>query len=415
MERRAAPCRRRHGEPPLAPRWAPGIARATPGGQPWSNEGMAPGGDPEPGRAPHLAGHRAGHRASRDAREEPAWLERVRRGARLDLRPGAPPSNLRWTLATVVSVALSLCANAVSVHVAKTELPSLRHFSQFRVDDYGTLTVVGALAGAAGWAALVRLSSAARWLFLRLAVAVTLVLWLPDVWILVQGATAKGVATLVGMHLLVVLVTYNVLVRVAPARARLPQADVAAADRRAPIQLPDAAVRRIWNTMGLLVALELVLGVVVIVSVPFRRPAGLLPARGTWVYAAHGAVGIVLGIGALAVLVLSTVAGRMGRIGAVLGAGGVGVGLVGGVLASFQTTRLLGMVVMLVGVIVAGVGYMCPSLEAIGKSEMARAEAARAHLAAQGEARAGAVHPEADLAPSDRVTSNGHGATPRAG
>lgn len=376
---------------------------------------MAPDGDPEPGRATDPAGHPAEHAAGREAPQEPAWLERVRRGARLDLRPGTPPSNLRWVLAAVVSVALSLCATAVCVHVAKTEFPGLRHFSHFRLDDYGTLTVVGVLAGAAGWAAVVRLSSAARWLFLRLAVAVTVMLWLPDVWILVQGAAAKGVATLAVMHLLVVLVTYNVLVHFAPARARAPQDAAAATHELPPLRLPEAAVRRIWNTMGLLVALELVLGVVVIVSVPFRRPAALLPARGTWIYAAHGAVGIALGIGALAVLVLSTVAGRMGRIGAVLGAGGVAAGLVGGVLASFQATRLLGMVVMLVGVIVAGVGYLCPLLEAIGKSEMARAEAARAQLAAQGGARAGAAHPGAVPLKSDRVTSNGHGATPQAG
>ncbi len=379
--------------------------------------GMAPAGDPETGRATRLDRHPPGRvagGAGGEDREEPAWLERARRRARLDLRPRPAPSNARWVLATALSVALSLSLDMVAVHVARAEFPGTRHFSQFRFDDYGTLTVAGALAGAAGWASVVRLSSAARWLFLRLAVVATFVLWIPDVWILVQGATAKGVATLAVMHLLVVLVTYNVSVHLAPAGAPAPEAG--AGERvLAPLQLSEVAERYIWSTMGLLVVLELVLGVVVIVSVPFRRSAALLPVRGTWVYAAHGAVGIVLGIGALAVLVLSTAASRMGRIGAVLGVGGVGAGLVGGVLASFQATRLLGMVVMLAGVIVAGVGYMCPSLEALGKSEMARAEAARAQLAAQGEVREGAAHHRAVPVTGDRVTSPGHSATRRTG
>ena len=319
-------------------------------------------------------------------------------------------------LAAALSVALSLALDMVAVHVAKTEFPSTRHFSHFRFADYGTLTVVGALAGAAGWAAVVRLSSAPRWLFLRLAVVVTFVLWLPDVWILVQGATGEGVATLAVMHLLVVLVTYNVSVRLAaPSGLPVPEAGAAAERELAPLHLSEAAVRRIWSTMGLLVALELVLGVVVIVSVPFRRSAALIPAPGTWVYAAHGAVGIVLGIGALCVLVLSTAATRMGRIGAVLGVSGIGAGLVGGVLASFQTTRLLGMVVMLVGVIVAGVGYMCPSLEALGKSEMARAASARAQLAAQAEAREKTASNGGGPVTSDRISSFGHSAAPPTG
>ena len=383
---------------------------------------MAPAGDSETGRArrldrqPGRAAAGRGRAAGGESREEPAWIERARRRARLDLRGRTPPSNARWVLAAALSVALSLALDMVAVHVAKTEFPSTRHFSHFRLADYGTLTVVGALAGAAGWAAVVRLSSAPRWLFLRLAVVVTFVLWLPDVWILVQGATGEGVATLAVMHLLVVLVTYNVSVRLAaPSGLPVPEAGAAAERELAPLHLSEAAVRRIWSTMGLLVALELVLGVVVIVSVPFRRSAALIPVRGTWVYAAHGAMGIVLGIGALCVLVLSTAATRMGRIGAVLGVSGVGVGLVGGVLASFQTTRLLGMVVMLVGVTVAGVGYMCPSLEALGKSEMARAASARAQLAAQAEAREKTASNGGGPVTSDRISSLGHSAAPPTG
>lgn len=365
---------------------------------------MVPAGAQGTARAPSPAGH------------EPAWLERVRHVARLDLRPGAPPPNVRWVLAALASVAGSLALNALAVHVATTAFPSTRHFSHFRFDDYGTLTVIGVLFAAGGWAALVRLSSAARWLCFRLAIALTLVLWLPDLWILAQGETAKGVATLMVMHLLIALVTYNLLVRVAPGGPQPVDAVAAAGAEPSSLRLSERAVRRIWSSMGLFVVLDLALGVVVIVSVPFRRPAAVLPARGTWIYAAHGAVGIVLGLGALAVLVLSSVAGRIGRIGAVMGAIGVGVGLVGGVFSTFQATRLLGMGVMLVGVVVAGVGYMAPLLEAIGKAEAAKAEAARAEFAARGEAHAPTVRPGKGAAVTDDVvSSNGHGASPRAG
>jgi hypothetical protein len=63
----------------------------------------------------------------------------------------------------------------------------------------------------------------------------------------------------------------------------------------------------------------------------------------------------------------------MARIGAVMGAVGVGIGLGGGVLAEFSATRLLGMGLMLVGVVVAGIGYLVPALEAFGQAEAARA------------------------------------------
>ncbi|HEX4162664.1 MAG TPA: hypothetical protein VHZ05_09210, partial [Acidimicrobiales bacterium] len=71
----------------------------------------------------------------------------------------------------------------------------------------------------AGWPIVTRISSAPRWLFFRLAILVTLVLWLPDVWIWMKGESAQGVAVLAVMHLAIALITYNLLVRVAPVRA----------------------------------------------------------------------------------------------------------------------------------------------------------------------------------------------------
>ncbi len=47
----------------------------------------------------------------------------------------------------------------------------------------------------------------------------TLVLLLPDVWIWHKGQPAHAVAVLVVMHFAIALITYNLLVHVAPVRS----------------------------------------------------------------------------------------------------------------------------------------------------------------------------------------------------
>jgi hypothetical protein len=66
------------------------------------------------------------------------------------------------------------------------------------------------------WPVVTWIASQPRWLFLRLAVLVTLVLWLPDLWILAHGEPIRGVGVLMLMHLAIALVTYPALVRLAP-------------------------------------------------------------------------------------------------------------------------------------------------------------------------------------------------------
>jgi hypothetical protein len=60
------------------------------------------------------------------------------------------------------------------------------------------------------------MSSEPRWLFFRLAILVTLVLWLPDIYILYRGQPGDAVAVLFLMHLAIAVVTYNLLVHLAP-------------------------------------------------------------------------------------------------------------------------------------------------------------------------------------------------------
>jgi len=136
---------------------------------------------------------------------------------RIDFKPKhAQPSVLRVLLSTVVALVGSLVADAILVAIAKAVFPSTKDYPHFVFSDYGKLTVVGVIVACIAWPIVTRISSAPRWLFFRLAIVVTLVLFLPDLYILKQGQPAKAVAVLMCMHLAIALVTYNALVHLAP-------------------------------------------------------------------------------------------------------------------------------------------------------------------------------------------------------
>jgi hypothetical protein len=126
------------------------------------------------------------------------------------------PSTIRLLLATVVSLAGSLGVDAAIVAIGTAVFPSTKGYVHFQFDDYAKLTVIGVVIACIAWPIVTRISSAPRWLFFRLAILVTLVLWLPDVYILVKGQPARAVAVLMCMHLAIALVTYNALVHIAP-------------------------------------------------------------------------------------------------------------------------------------------------------------------------------------------------------
>jgi hypothetical protein len=139
--------------------------------------------------------------------------------ARLDFSPQhRQPSAGRVLLATVASIAGSLAVDALLVVIGEHIFPSTRGYVHFRFSDYAKLTVIGVIIACAAWPVVTRLTSAPRWLFMRLAVLVTLVLLLPDLYILYQGQPIRAVAILMLMHLAIALVTYHLLVHLAPAR-----------------------------------------------------------------------------------------------------------------------------------------------------------------------------------------------------
>jgi hypothetical protein len=109
-------------------------------------------------------------------------------------------------------------ADRLLVVIGVAIFPTTKGYVHFQFSDYVLLTVFGVIIACVGWPIVTRLSSAPRWLFLCLAIAVTLVLWLPDIYIFAEGAPGKAVAVLMTMHLAIAVVTYTSLIYVAPTR-----------------------------------------------------------------------------------------------------------------------------------------------------------------------------------------------------
>ena len=297
----------------------------------------------------------------------PPWTDRAAAVLRLDWRPPhRPPAVTRTAVATMAALAGSLAADAVLVVLATRLFPSTRGYVHFRFSDYGELTVIGVLVACLSWPVTVRLSSAPRWLFLRLAVLVTLVLWLPDIWILSEGQPPKAVGVLMVMHLAVAVVTYNGLVHLAPVRpprvALARPGTISTAKRplarsHSDGDLSPSLARRAGILMECLVGVELALGIGTLVVVPYDRPDVWLPAHGHLLYLLHAALGGALGLGALVLLLAARRATRLAHLGSIVGFVGILLAAVGGVASVDHPTRLLGVGLMLIGATVAGFGY----------------------------------------------------------
>lgn len=152
-------------------------------------------------------------------------IEPLLRLTRIDFRPTRrPPSALLTLLSVIVGVVLSVLINMLIVRVAVTLDPSLAGFPHFQLADYGRLTIIGALIACIGWPILVRVSSAPLLVYVVLAVLGTLVLWLPDLYVLaVLHEPAHAVLGLAVMHVAVPVVSCGSMVliaRSAPMRVR---------------------------------------------------------------------------------------------------------------------------------------------------------------------------------------------------
>jgi hypothetical protein len=142
-----------------------------------------------------------------------AWLH-------VDFNPPRPPSNAEVAVATVIALGASLVADALLVAIGTHVFPSVKDYGHFHFSDYAKLTAIGVIIACIGWPIVARITSRAKWLFLRLAIATTLVLFLPDLYILYNGQPLKAVAVLMCMHVAIAVVTYKVLVVFAPVRGQ---------------------------------------------------------------------------------------------------------------------------------------------------------------------------------------------------
>jgi len=169
----------------------------------------------------------------------PPLLDRALRLARVDFAPRhRQPTGTQVIVALIVSVVGSLAADALLVAIGTAVFPSTKGYGHFQFSDYAKLTIIGVVIACAAWPVVTRISSAPRWLFFRMAIAVTLVLWLPDLYILYRGAPGRAVAVLVVMHLAIALITYNCLVHIARVRP------AAGSHARPPASDPDRFARR---------------------------------------------------------------------------------------------------------------------------------------------------------------------------
>jgi hypothetical protein len=146
----------------------------------------------------------------------PTPVDRALRLFHVDFAPAhRQPSAVSVIAATVASIVGSLLADAILVVITQRIFPTTKGYVHFQFSDYAKLTVIGVIIACAAWPIVTRISSRPRWLFVRMAVLVTLVLWLPDVYILVKGQPVRAVAFLFLMHLAIAVVTYNCLVHIA--------------------------------------------------------------------------------------------------------------------------------------------------------------------------------------------------------
>jgi hypothetical protein len=280
------------------------------------------------------------------------------------------PSGSRVAVVTALAALASVVANAALVWLATAFDPSLQHYSHFRLADYGTLSIVGVICAGVAWYLATRNLAAPRHTFFRVAVAAMLVLWVPDVWLLIKHEPTRAVIFLIVMHLAVALITYNLLVFAAPVGVRDATLVIAPVSRSHDVleedSTPERVPRAVWLVLMIAVAVEFFAGLIGMLYVPFNRPDGWLAHRGEALYLAHAVLGGLLGVAAVAVVLhvsRRTQVHRVDRVAAVSGLCGMLIGALGGALCVSHPLRLLGMALMFVGVSVAFFGYLIPMID----------------------------------------------------
>ena len=158
------------------------------------------------------------------AEQFPAGLQPLLRTFHIDFDGPPPPSPLRLLVASLVALGGSLLADWLLVKLGVHVFPSTRGFAHFQFGDYAKLTIIGVVIACAGWPLCTAVTSQPRRLYFQAAIAITIVLFAPDAYIWHNGASGTAVFVLIWMHIAIAIVTYNALVRLAPAGRSTPRA-----------------------------------------------------------------------------------------------------------------------------------------------------------------------------------------------
>ena len=150
----------------------------------------------------------------------PGPVRRIQDLTRLDGQPLRPlPSTGRIAVAGLASAVASVVACVILSELGKAALSPPASFDKFNFPGYAVLTVLGVIAATVGWAILVRLTSQPRWCLEVAAVAVTVVLLLPDVAILPQNPFSD-VLVLMVEHVVIAVITTALLLKLSAPGSR---------------------------------------------------------------------------------------------------------------------------------------------------------------------------------------------------
>ena len=112
-------------------------------------------------------------------------------------------------------------------------------------------------------------------------------------------------------------------------------------------------------------------GIAALALIPFSRPNGWSPGPGGAgaVYVVHAVLGGALAFGTVGFVVLTRGSSRLARMSGAVGAVGVALASLGGLLTYAHALRLAGVGLMLLGVAVAGFGFCVPLFERFDRAE----------------------------------------------
>ena len=130
-----------------------------------------------------------------------------------------------------------------------------------------------------------------------------------------------------------------------------------------PVLTVDGKTAHIAIGLAAGVGVEFLLGVTTLFLVRPGRPSGVLPAQWPVVYLVHAILGLPLALGAVVLLGRVRNAPRISRLSGWVGIVGVGVAGIGGLLTVPHNLRLVGMVIMFLGTVIALFAFLFPTLE----------------------------------------------------